>query len=136
MSAPKNGTSLLVSLATTQLSCQTDDTALNLTRDLIETTCKDATGGAKTYIAGEKDATIDVSAAYVIDATYGFSEVFSLFDSGAEVAWTWGSTITGEKFYAGTAIVGDLSVSGPQNDKASYSFTLQVTGGVAEDTNP
>ena len=136
MSAPENGTALLVSIAGTQVSCQTDDTSLSLTRDLIETTCKDATGSAKTYIAGEKDATIDVTAAYVMDATYGFTDLFSVYDNGTEVAWTWGSTAAGDRSYSGQGLISDLSVSGPQNDRSTYSFTLQETGEITESTNP
>ena len=134
--AVQNGTALLVKVGGTLLSCQTDDTSLSLTKDMIETTCKGAAGGAKTYIPGEYGATIDVNAAYDIAATNGFSEMFANIVNGTEVAWTWGSTASTEKFYEGHAFVSDLSISAPQNDKASYSFTLQVTGEVAESTNP
>jgi TP901-1 family phage major tail protein len=134
--AVANGTALLVTIGGTAVSCQTDDTALNLTRDMIETTCKDATGSAKTYIPGEKDATIDVNAAYIVDDADGFTSVFSNFDNGTEITWVWGSTAAGEKSYTGSGYVSDLSASGPQNDRATFSFTIQVTGEVSEQTNP
>lgn len=134
--AVSNGTALLVTLGGTAISCQTNDTALNLTRDMIETTCKSAAGGAKTYIPGEKDATIDVEAAYIINDANGFTSVFSDFDNGTEVTWVWGSTAAGDKSYTGKAYISDLSITGPQNDRATFSFTLQVTGEVSEQTNP
>lgn len=134
--AVKNGTSLIVQIGGTTVSCQTDDNSLNFTRDMIETTCKDSTGSAKTYIPGEKDATIDVSAAYDMSATEGFSEAFANFDNGTEVTWVWGSTAAAEKSYTGSGYLSDLSISGPQNDRSTWSFTIQVTGEVTEQTNP
>jgi len=131
-----NGTALLVSVDGTALSCETDSSSMSLTRDLIETTCKDATGSAKTYIAGEKGGTIDVSAAYVVNATAGFSEMFAIWDAGTEVAWTWGSTVAGEKSYSGVGLIGDLSNEAPQNDRATYSFTLTISGVITEVVNP
>ena len=134
--AVSNGTALVVKIGGTAVSCQTDDTSLSLTRDMIETTCKDATGSAKTYIPGEKDATIDVNAAYIVDDANGFTSVFSDFDNGTEITWVWGSTVAGEKSYTGSGYISDLSVSGPQNDRATFTFTIQVTGEVTEQTNP
>lgn len=131
-----NGTALLVLIGGTAVSCQTNDTALNMTRDMIETTCKDATGSAKTYIPGEKDATIDVEAAYVIGDANGFTSVFNDFDNGTEITWTWGSTVSTEKSYTGSGYISDLSISAPQNDRSTFSFTIQVTGEVTEQTNP
>jgi len=134
--AVQNGTALLVSVGGTILSCQTDDTSLSLTKDMIETTCKAATGGAKTYIPGEYGATIDVTQAYDIDATNGFSQMFANIVAGTEVSWAWGSTESTKKFYEGQGFISDLSISAPQNDKSSFSFTIQVTGEVTESINP
>lgn len=134
--AVSNGTSLLVQLDGTAVACQTSDTSLSMTRDMIETTCKAATGQAKTYVPGEKDATIDVEAAYIIDDSDGFTNVFDLFDNGTETTWIWGSTAAGERSYTGAGYIADLSVSGPQNDRATFSFTIQVTGVVTEQVNP
>lgn len=133
--AVQNGTALLVKIGGTLLSCQTEDSSLNFTRDMIETTCKDSTDAAKTYIAGEKDTTIDVTAAYDMAATNGFSEVFADFDAGTLVDWTWGSTVIGQKSYTGSAYISDLSIGSPQNDKSTYAFTLQVSGVVTEQVN-
>jgi predicted secreted protein len=132
----ENGTALLVSVGGTQLSCQTESSTLNFTRDLIETTCKDAAGSAKTFIAGEKGNTLDVTAAYVIGADHGFSEMFAIWDAGTISACTWGSVAAGEKSYTFNAIIGDMSIDGPQNDRATYSLTLTITGEVTEVTNP
>lgn len=131
-----NGTALLVKIGGVALSCQTGDSSLSLTKDMIETTCKDAAGGAKTYIAGEYGATIDVNAAYDISATLGFSGMFSNLVNGVEVDWTWGSQVAAQKYYSGSGFISDLNISAPQNDKPNYSFTIQVSGEVTEATNP
>mgnify|MGYP003675255896 CR=1 FL=1 len=134
--ATENGTALVVTFGASVLSCQTDSSSLSMTRDLIETTCKDAVNSNKTYIPGEKDGTIEVTAAYDQSATNGFAQVFAIWDSGTETAWKWGSTAAGGVYYEGNALVSDLSPEAPQNDRATYSFTLQITGGIVEATNP
>lgn len=134
--ATNNGTALLVGIGGTTVSCQTNSSALNLTRDMIETTCKDATGSNKTYIPGEKGSTIDVEASYDPAGTLAFSDIFADWDAGTVITWTWGSTDAGEKYYTGSGYIADLTPSAPQNDRATYSFTIQVTGAVTEASNP
>jgi len=134
--ATENGTALLVSIGGSVLSCQTDTSTMPLTRDMIETTCKDATGSNKTYIPGEKGATIDVTASYDQSASLGFSEMFANWDNGTEIAWKWGSTAAGGVFYSGNGYISNLTPDAPQNDRATYSFTIQVTGAITEETNP
>ena len=134
--AVANGTALLVRIDGTVVSCQTDSSALNLTRDMIETTCKDAPEAAKTYIPGEKDATIDVTAAYIVDEANGFTSVFGTFNNGTLITWIWGSTAAGERAYTGSGYIADLNVEAPQNDRSTFSFTIQVSGPVTEQVNP
>ena len=134
--ATENGTALVVTFDATVLSCQTDSSSMSMTRDMIETTCKDAVNSNKTYIPGEKDGTIEVTAAYDQSAANGFAEVFAAWDAGTEVDWKWGSTESGGVYYSGLGLVSDLSPEAPQNDRATYSFTLQVSGGITENTNP
>ena len=131
-----NGTALVVLIDDVQVSCQTDSSSLNHTRDSIETTCKDATGSNKTYIPGEKDATIDVTAAYDMAATLGGDDIFSDWDAGTLVTWKWGSIAAGETYYTGSAYITDLTIEAPQNDRSTYSFTLQRTGATTKAQNP
>lgn len=131
-----NGTTLVVTIGGTAVSCETDTSSMNLTRDMIETTCKDSTNANKTYIPGEKDATIDVTAAYIMTpAGEGFEDIFAAWDNGTEITWTWGSTTIGDKSYTGSGLISESSIEAPQNERSTYTFTIQVTGGVTEVTN-
>lgn len=131
-----NGTALIVQIGGTAVSCQTNSSAFNATRDMIETTCKDATGSNKTYIPGEKDITIDVEASYDPTGTLALDDVFDDWDDGTLITWTWGSTAAGETYYTGSGYISDLNPTAPQNDRASYSFTIQVSGGATRAINP
>jgi len=131
--AAVDGTLLVVDIAGSTLVCETDSSQ-NFTADMIETTCK-ASGGWKTYIPGEKGGTIDISAVYDETGTYTFSSAFADFEAGTALTWKWGSTATGEKYYTGSGYWGDLSSEAPQNDRATWSGTIQIDGTVTEATN-
>ena len=134
--AAVNGTALVIQIDTVAISCQTDSSSFNIDRDMIETTCKDASGSAKTFIPGEYGSTIDGTAVYDQTATEGYSEAFSDIVNGTSVAWKWGSTAAGETYYSGNGYLSNVSAEAPQNDRATYSFTIQVSGEVTEAQNP
>lgn len=131
-----NGTTLIVQIDGTPVSCETDTSTMNMVRDTIETTCKDSANANKTYIPGEKDITIDVTAAYVMGAAMGLDEIFDFWDNGTVITWTWGSTAAGETYYTGSGLISDISPEAPQNERATYSFTIQVSGGASKAVNP
>lgn len=130
--AVKNGTTIVLKIGDVLVVGETQS-SLNLTRDMIETTSKHSTGQAKTYIAGEKGATISASGLYdPDDATYGYSEAFSHYDAGTSVAFVIGGTTSGDPIYSGSALISSLTLDNPQNDKSTFSVELQVTGEITE----
>ena len=129
-----NGTTMILDIDGTLISCETHSN-LSLTKDMIETTCKDS-GSSKTYIAGEGGGTIDVTANYSQSPAYGYSEAFAAYDAGTEIVWKFGSTVATEKYYTGSAIFSDIALANPQNDKSTWTGTLQITGTVTEAVNP
>ena len=134
--AVANGSALIITIEGTAIPCQTDTTSSSLERDMIETTCKDSTGSWKTFIPGEKSMTIDYTANLDWSDANGFTDTFTKFDAGTEVAVVWGETNSGGKALSGQGYIASCSPDAPQNDKATYSGTIQITGVVTEITNP
>ena len=129
-----NGTLLVVQISDATLVCETDS-SFDLTADMIETTCK-GSGNWKTFIPGEKSGTLPVEAVYDETGTYSYSEAFADLDAGTELTWKWGQTGAGTKYYTGSGLWSDLSAQGPQNDRATWGGTIQITGTVTEAVNP
>lgn len=132
--AAVDGTTLTVLIGADVVVCETSS-SFNRTRDMIETTCK-ASGTSKTYIPGEVDGTIEVESVYDEAGTFTFDQAFTDMEAGTELTVKWGSVAAGSIFYTGTALISDLSADGPQNDRATWTMTLQLTGAVTSGTNP
>jgi len=100
--------------------------------DMIETTTKDASG-FKEYIAGEKGGTFQFEGRLEYDtstATQGLSLKDLATDALAGTPFTmrWSSQSTGDEYFESSVLISSLSASAPNNDAASFSCTLQMTG--------
>ena len=104
-------------------------TSLDFVSDMIDITTKDS-NKFKEYLAGEKGGTITIDGLYDVDTGNNNTEdVFASLLAGTEVTWKWGKYATpGDKYFTGSAIISSLNMSGPKNEAATYSMTLQVTG--------
>lgn len=128
----KNGTTIVLKIGTSLLVGETTS-SISFSRDMIETTSKSSTNQAKTYIPGEKGATISASGIYDPDAVgYGFSEAFGAIDAGTMISWIMGGTTVADPIYYGSAYITSVTKDNPQNDKSTFSIELQVTGEVTE----
>jgi len=128
-----NGTLLLLKIDTVLVTAETDSN-MNFTVDMLDITTKASTGKWKEFIPGEKTGTVSVTALYDSTDAEGFTQAFADMDNGTSLAIQWGEVTTGEKFYTATGYISNLSVSGPKNEPASYSFDAQITGQPAEDS--
>jgi TP901-1 family phage major tail protein len=132
--AVQNGTNLVLKLATKLFVGETSS-SLNLTSDMIETTTKSSTGGAKTYIPGEIGATISASGMYdPASSNWGWTEAVAAWKAGTSLAFIVGGTDAGDKTYTGSCYITSASIDQPQNDKSTWSAELQVTGEITETT--
>ena len=104
-------------------------TSLDFVSDMIDITTKDS-NKFKEYLAGEKGGTITIDGLYDVDTGNNNTEdVFASLLAGTEVTWKWGKyAAPGDKYFTGSAIISSLNMSGPKNEAATYSMTLQVTG--------
>lgn len=108
----------------------------DLTVDTVDTTHKLSPNAAKSFIATEHTATMSVDCQVdpsdSTNATY--SDVYAAAKAKAAIAYSYGSTTAGEKYYTGNAIVTGISESAPKADKITFTVSLQVTGEETENT--
>jgi len=110
------------------------DKSIDMSADMIDTTNQQSTGGWKTYIGGEKGATISFSGVYDKAAAIGATSMLAQLIAGSvtPIAFKIGEKTTGLIKYTGTGFVSGVTVNGPKNDAASYSGTIQVTGPILQ----
>lgn len=106
------------------------------TADVIDTTNKLSSNGAKTSILGEHGWTYTVECKVDPgDSTNAsYSDVHAAFKSKAILDYTYGGVVVGAKYYSGECNITSLSESAPQNDAETFSMSVQVTGDESEST--
>jgi predicted secreted protein len=106
--------------------------SLDISKDMIDVTSKDS-AGAKEFIAGEYGYTLNVEAIFEDDSSVGAGQI-SYKDlvidllAGTLVTIVMTSNVTGDEKYTGSAFFSSLSLSAPNNDKATWTGTLQGSG--------
>lgn len=131
--AVKNGDDILISVAGTTIGA-TISADKSLTKDMIDVTTKDSNKN-KEYIAGEGDGTATFEGKYDPNTSgYSYSQLFSAYDNGTEVAVIFGLNQVGDTAYSFQALVSDLSIAGPKNEASTFNGTLQKTGDITEIT--
>jgi predicted secreted protein len=106
--------------------------SLDISKDMIDVTSKDS-AGAKEFIAGEYGYTLNVEAIFEDDQSVGASQI-SYKDlvtdllAGTLLTIVLTSNVSGDEKYTGAAFFSSLSLSAPNNDKATWTGTLQGSG--------
>jgi predicted secreted protein len=106
--------------------------SLDISKDMIDVTSKDS-AGAKEFIAGEYGYTLNVEAIFEDDQSVGASQI-SYKDlvtdllAGTLLTIVLTSNISLDEKYTGAAFFSSLSLSAPNNDKATWTGTLQGSG--------
>lgn len=128
-----NGDVLLLSANGNVLKGTTDH-SIEFTADMIDVTTKDS-GGDKEYIAGERDATISVEGKYdPTDTNEGALDVWDDYKVGNTVTVLWGQQSVSGVQWSCSALVSSISFNGTKNDAATFSASLQVSGGATKQT--
>lgn len=127
-----NGTLITVSLNGTLIAAGTSHT-ISLTGATRDTTNKD-NAGWRTIMPGVKSWTVSGSHMFEFDATYGFSDLYSIYNLRTEVDITCGSENAGDQYYKGKAYITSLSLDAPSEENATYSYTFEGTGALTEYT--
>lgn len=128
-----NGKLLVLSVGGTVVAGRIS-AGIDFENDMIEITTADNTDGYKTYLPGERGATIQVDGLYDPAASEGALDAFDALDAGTQVAFIYGQTGSGETQFTGNGYISSLSINGDKNDAAAYSYTIQVSGTVTKAT--
>ena len=121
-----NGTDIIFKIDQETFAGQTS-ADLSIETDMIETTNK-TTGQFKTFIPGKTGSTIDVEAIYNIAETAGGSEAFETIKAKTLVELYFGCEDSGSKHYEASGYITSLSISAGDNDNATNSVSIQITG--------
>lgn len=106
--------------------------SFDVSKDMIDVTSKDS-AGAKEFIAGEYGYTLNVEAIFEDDASVGatqqsFKDLATDLLAGTLLTIVISTNVTGDEKYTGTAFFTSLSLTAPNNDKATWTGTLQGSG--------
>ena len=106
--------------------------SFDVSKDMIDVTSKDS-AGAKEFIAGEYGYTLNVEAIFEDDSSVGatqqsFKDLATDLLAGTLLTIVISTNVTGDEKYTGTAFFTTLSLSAPNNDKATWTGTLQGSG--------
>lgn len=119
-----NGSDLTLSIGGTAIA-QSTSASVTLDADTIDVSSKDS-GGFQEVIQGQKSGTVDFEGLLDLAGTAG--TVYTAWYNGTEVAWTFSD---GSNTLSGNGRITNLSVDAPMEDVATYSGSIQISGGVS-----
>ena len=130
-----NSTLMVIKVGSTTISCLTD-ASLSMTQEMRDTTCKDSSSW-NNALPAKRTWEMSGSAFFAYDATYGAADLFTLYNTQASATVKWGTTVTGDKVYSGTAYLTSLEFAASGTDEnTTINFTFQGVGALAQGTNP
>ena len=128
----RNGTDLVMSIEGTVVAYMTS-TDFEVTMATRDVSNKDSAGW-KEGREGQKSWTASCEAKFAEDSTYGYSDLFSLWNSRGQVDVVLTTATAGDKIYSGSAYITSLSQSNPLEDTSTFSVSLEGTGALTEST--
>lgn len=130
--AIQNGSTILFKIATKLISGQTSG-SFQSAMDMIETTTKQSTNGAKTFIGGELNRTFSASGCFDPDATdWGFQDALTAQAARIPLAFVYGGIVVGDDIISGNCLISNISKDDPQNDRSTFSLDFQITGDITQ----
>lgn len=130
--AVRKGDDIVIEIGGTKVNAEmTNDLSFDV--DEIDVTTKDS-GGFKEFLAGELGGQANFEGKYDDAASYGYSQLFAAAKAKNSVNVVYGLNANGNSAYSFSAIITNVSLSGPKNDAATFSGTLRVTGEPTEIT--
>jgi hypothetical protein len=126
---------MVIKVGTTVVSCLTD-ASLSLSQEFRDTTCKDS-GGFNNILPAKRGWEMSGSALFSYDGTTTFEDFFALWNGQTLATVIFGTTVSGDKIYTGSAYLSSLSSSSSGTDEnVTFEFSLTGTGTLTESTNP
>jgi predicted secreted protein len=122
-----NGTSMSITVEGTQIDCVVDAT-LETSRDLFDTSCKDD-GGWATNGQGQGSWSVSGNARVDFSSTMGYQELVALLlDRTAIAELVFTSDTVGGLVATGAASIASLSFAAPNEDSATFDFSITGNG--------
>ena len=114
--------------------------SIDIAKDMIDVTNKDS-AGAKEFIAGEYGYTLNVEGIFEEVASVGgsqvsFKDIVTDLLAGTSVTIVMTTNVSGDDKLTGAAFFSTLALTAPNNDKASFTGTLQGTGALTSSLVP
>jgi predicted secreted protein len=128
-----NGTDLIVQVGGTAVTHATS-ASINFNMETREATTKDSAGYTE-VLEGLRSVTIDCEAMTALDASYGFEDLYTAWNSRTLLTLKFGTTETGDQTYSVSAYLTSLSVSSGVEDSSTFSASFQCTGTVTAADN-
>lgn len=106
---------------------------ISLSRETRETVDKDNVAGYATSEGGQRSYSISFEGFLSEDTTLNSATVASVADlltlfAGESFTWRASTDVTGDREISGTAILTDLSLTGPVEENSTISGTMTGTG--------
>jgi hypothetical protein len=122
-----SGNIILVSKGGTTVGCTTD-ASLQLTRERIETTCKDD-GGVRTYVKGSLESTINATVITKFDTASNLTLLMTAVMEGDPETIQYGGLDNADDPYVEfEGFISDLTWTGPMNAPSNIQFTISPSG--------
>lgn len=106
---------------------------LTVDGETIDVTTKDSAGWAE-FLPGLKNWTMTGSGVLDFAATEGPDEIYDDLVNGAIANVKFSTSVSGDSQFSGQGIYTNLGISAPQEDKVSFSFSIQGTGPLTRST--
>lgn len=134
---PTTGTVLAknmkIYVGATAITCQLN-ASISQSTNMFQTTCKDSAANS-TFLPGAKEWTISGSANFSFDATYGYEELWDLWDAQTTVTPIFQTGVTGDLKWSGSSYISELNATSDGVDAAvEYDVSFQGTGTLTKAT--
>ena len=106
-------------------------TDMDISVAIRDTTSKDSAGW-KTGAPGLRSWSGSASCKFDQSANYTYDQLFALVDARTTFTFYWSTGVTGDKKYAGSAIITSLKKSSPMEDNVTFECSFEGTGALAE----
>ena len=110
---------------------QSTSCSLDISTQMRSISHKDS-GGFQENLPGEISGTLSVENFYSNDATHGAKELTAKQLAGTLITWKMSTEVTGDTFWSGTGYLNSSSLSFPNEDNSTASFTMTVTGTITQ----
>lgn len=134
---PTTGTVLAknmkIYVGATAITCQLN-ASISQSTNMFQTTCKDSAANS-TFLPGAKEWTISGSANFSFDATYGYEDLWDIWDAQTTVTPIFQTGVTGDLKWSGSSYISELNATSDGVDAAvEYDVSFQGTGTLTKAT--